>query len=317
MSIFRILSLDGGGVRGAYTASALAALESKIGAPLVDYFDLIVGTSTGGIVAIGLGLNISPARLVQFYKERAEDIFPRTGWLSSGIQTVKRLFVGTEYDQESLLDALKSELHDKLFGDSRCPLVIVSYNASRIPDGPHLFKTNRLEHQHLKAFMVALATSAAPTYFSAVPIKLNEHDNEQIYVDGGIWANCPALVGVAEAVRSFGKRLEDLRLLSIGTTYKPFTISQAQTRGSIVLDWDFGKDLAAFFGSAQQAGTWGTTNFLLGEDHCTRITSTTDEQIPLDDSSRVEELVALGARDALEHFDSVARMFFAPGRVRS
>ena len=75
--------------------------------------------------------------------------------------------------------------------------------------------------------------------------------------------------------------------------------------------------LAALVGSAQQAGTWGTTQFLLGEDHCIRVTSTTSDQIPLDDSSRIDDLIALGARDALERFDSVERMFLAPGRVRS
>lgn len=315
MSIFRILSLDGGGVRGAYTASALAALESKVGAPLVDHFDLIVGTSTGGIIAIGLGLGIAPARLAEFYKQRGADIFPRTGWLTSFVQTAKQLFVGTKHDQEQLLNALKSELSDEPFGHAKCPLVIVSYNASR--DGPHLFKTTRPDHQRFKAYMVALATSAAPTYFSAVPLPLGKDGEEQVFVDGGIWANCPALVGVAEAVRSYGKRLEDLNLLSVGTTYKPFTIGQAQTQGSIVLDWNFGRDLAALVGSAQQAGTWGTTQFLLGEDHCIRVTSTTSDQIPLDDSSRIDDLIALGARDALERFDNVERMFFAPGRVRS
>lgn len=91
MSMFKILSLDGGGVRGAYTASALASLQSKMQTPLADHFDLIVGTSTGGIIAIGLGLGIPPARLVEFYRSKGKEIFPVTGWLGGFLQTTKQL----------------------------------------------------------------------------------------------------------------------------------------------------------------------------------------------------------------------------------
>ncbi len=82
MSKFKILSLDGGGVRGAYTAAALETLQSKIETPLAGHFDLIVGTSTGGIIAIGLGLGVTPAELVEFYRNKGKEIFPITGWLS-------------------------------------------------------------------------------------------------------------------------------------------------------------------------------------------------------------------------------------------
>jgi len=309
MSKFKILSLDGGGVRGAYTASALAALQSKLETTaLADHFDLIVGTSTGGIIAIGLGLGISPERLVEFYRNKGNEIFPVTGWLGGYIRTAKQLLVGTKHNQSRLLEALDSVLDDKLFGDSKHPLVIVSYNATR--DGPHLFKTTRADHKPFKASMVALATSAAPTYFAAMPLPLGRNGESQTFVDGGIWANCPALVGVTEAVRFHAKQLQDLHILSVGTTYRPFTIAKAQEKGSILLDWDFGRDLAALVGSAQQGGTWGTTETLLGEDHCIRITSTTSESIPLDDASRIEDLIALGQRDALKQYGDVARMFF-------
>jgi patatin-like phospholipase/acyl hydrolase len=310
MNRFKILSLDGGGVRGAYTASALAALQSKIQTPLADYFDLIVGTSTGGIIAIGLGLGVPPAELVEFYRDKGKEIFPLTGWLSGFFQTAKQLFVGTKHDQDRLLGALDSVLDDRLFGDSKRPLVIVSYNATR--DGPHLFKTSRSDHSKFKASMVALATSAAPTYFAAVSLPLGTYGESQTFVDGGIWANCPTLVGVTEAVRFHGKQLQDLYVLSVGTTYRPFTIGEAQKKGSILLDWDFGRDLAALVGGAQQGGTWGTTETLLGKDHCIRITSTTSEKIPLDDASpsRIEELILWGEQDALKRFDSVANMFF-------
>jgi patatin-like phospholipase/acyl hydrolase len=311
MSKFKILSLDGGGVRGAYTSAALAALQSKIDTPLADHFDLIVGTSTGGIIAIGLGLGITPSKLVEFYRNKGKEIFPITGWLSGIRQVGKQLVFGTKHDAERLLGALNSVLDNRLFGESKRPLVIVSYNASRKPDGPHLFKTTREDHKQFKASMVALATSAAPLYFRAVELPLGDKGENQTFVDGGIWANCPTLVGVTEAVSFYHKQLQDLYLLSIGTTYKPFKIKQEQKEGSLLLDWAFGKDLAALVGSAQQAGTWGTTKTLLGEDHCRRITSIKDESITLDDASRIKDLIAWGEEDALEQSGSIAPMFFA------
>jgi patatin-like phospholipase/acyl hydrolase len=309
MNKFKILSLDGGGIRGAYSAAVLATLQSEVELPLVDYFDLIVGTSTGGIIAIGLGLGVSPEKLVEFYREKGKEIFPITGWLSGLIQKGKQLVVGTKHDADRLLKALNSVLDDKLFGDSKRPLVIVSYNASREPDGPHLFKTTREDHKKFKASMVALATSAAPLYFRTIDLPLGDNGENQTFVDGGIWANCPTLVGVTEAVRFYGKQLKDLYVLSVGTTYRPFKIKQEQKKGSL-LDWAFGKDLAALVGSAQQAGTWGTTKTMLGEDHCGRVTSTKDENISLDDATRISDLIAWGKEDALEQFASIKNMFF-------
>lgn len=309
MSKFKILSLDGGGIRGAYSAAALSELQSKIEVPLVDYFDLIVGTSTGGIIAIGLGLGVTPEKLVEFYRNKGKKIFPVTGWLSGLIKQGKQLIVGTKHDANRLLNALNSVLDDKLFGDSKRPLVIVSYNASRQPDGPHLFKTTREDHRKFKASMVALATSAAPLYFQAVELPLGDKGESQTFVDGGIWANCPTLVGITEAVRFYGKQLQDLYVLSVGTTYKPFKIKEEHKKGSL-LNWTLGKDLAALVGSAQQAGAWGTTKAMLGEDHCRRITSTKDENIPLDDATHINDLIAWGKEDALEQFSSIKAMFF-------
>ena len=79
MNVFRILSLDGGGVRGAYSAGVLAEIQKSIEGKVIDYFDLITGTSTGGILAIGLGLGLSPTDLVNFYQTKGTEIFPVTG----------------------------------------------------------------------------------------------------------------------------------------------------------------------------------------------------------------------------------------------
>ena len=78
MGRFRILSLDGGGIKGAFSAAALAVLEETTGHRCVDHFDLISGTSTGGIIAIGLGLGLSARAIADFYQEQGPIIFPNT-----------------------------------------------------------------------------------------------------------------------------------------------------------------------------------------------------------------------------------------------
>ena len=79
--MFRILSLDGGGIKGAFTASVLAAIEDEIKEPIGQYFDLIAGTSTGGILALGLGFRIPAKTIMEFYRDMGPQIFPATGRL--------------------------------------------------------------------------------------------------------------------------------------------------------------------------------------------------------------------------------------------
>ncbi len=309
MNVFRILSLDGGGVRGAYSAGVLAEIQKSIEGKVIDYFDLITGTSTGGILAIGLGLGLSPTDLVNFYQTKGTEIFPVTGVWGGFLRKVRQLIVETKYDFSKLESALETILEERKLGESLRPLIITSYNASR--DGAHLFKTyhhpDHNRHYKMKAVHIAMATSAAPTYFNARDLPLGDRGKEQTFVDGGIWANCPVLVGVAEAIRYFGKNLEQIEVLSIGTTYMPFKIKERQKAGA-GLDW--GLDLVDLMMSAQQASIIGTAKILLGESRVTRITRPTEEEIPLDDAKRIQELIDWGKEDAKEKLPFVVTKFF-------
>lgn len=300
--------MDGGGIRGVYTAAVLAEFEQQIGRPLFNYFDLIVGTSTGGILAIGLGLGIPAEKLLTFYRDNGPLLFEQTG-----VKIVDTILhaSGPKYDSNKLYAALKSVLDDSKFGDAKRPLVIVSYNVSR--DGPHLFKSHgeKLEHRTLEAAQVALATSAAPTYFRSVEIDLVEHGVTQTFVDGGVWANCPTLVGITEAVSpefAHQRKLEDLYVLSVGTTYAPFKHKPVHDNAGFAR---WGKDLVTLVGSAQQAGAWGTTCKMLGKSHCLRITTETDKGIELGDVSRIKDLDAWGREEARAKFDKAKPMFFS------
>jgi len=91
MNTFRILALDGGGIKGAFTAAVLAAWEKDTNLQVQDHFDLITGTSTGGILAIGLGLGLSGEKMLDFYKERGPAIFPITGFGRNLLRKVRQM----------------------------------------------------------------------------------------------------------------------------------------------------------------------------------------------------------------------------------
>jgi patatin-like phospholipase/acyl hydrolase len=193
MSRFRILSLDGGGIKGAFTASVMAALEADTGKAAADYFDLITGTSTGGIVAIGLGLGLAANAIVDFYCKHGPTIFPSTSLVQRTRNSLRQLFA-PKHSHDVLKEALREVLGDRRFGESKTRLVITTYDAN----AGRIFLLKTAHHERFKydyrapAVDVALATSAAPTYFQSSPFP--DHAGAS-YVDGGVWANCPALIG--------------------------------------------------------------------------------------------------------------------------
>ncbi|MHC4125925.1 MAG: CBASS cGAMP-activated phospholipase, partial [Planctomycetota bacterium] len=197
---FKILSIDGGGMRGLYSATILQELEEKYGT-LVDYFDMICGTSTGGIIALGLSLGLSAKTAVEFYEKYGPKIFPPTNKLGNYIRSWKQRLFSSKYSDTDLRIALEDVFKKSVLNDSKCCLCIPTTNASSF--APVVLKTS---HYHeferdgqFKMVEAALATTAAPTYFPIAKLS-----NELAYmVDGGLWANNPALVGYMEAVTYF------------------------------------------------------------------------------------------------------------------
>lgn len=225
---FHILALDGGGVKGLATAAILAKLEEDLDAKITDHFDLLAGTSTGGLIAIGLGLGMRPADILKFYVEKGPQIFCNPVKTRNLLQWVCR-----KYPRAYLEQALREVFGEKLLGDSKKPLVIPSYDLDS--EQVYLFKTPH--HVRLNrdwktpAWQVALATSAAPTFFSAY----TGVDSVRL-IDGGIWANNPVIVAITEAVSMFGTPLQDIRILSIGTT-RPTVIRPGRLDGGGRLVW--------------------------------------------------------------------------------
>ena len=294
--MFRILSLDGGGIKGAFSASVLAALEETTGKRCVEHFDLITGTSTGGIIAIGLGLGKSATEIVEFYRQHGPTIFPGTSLVERVSGGWRQLF-GPKHSHDVLREAVTQVLGDKRFGESKCRLLIPTYDAI----GGRLFLMKTAHHERFKydykalAVDVALATSAAPTYFKASPFP--EHEGAS-YVDGGVWANCPALAGVVEAHHFLNIPLEEIDVLSIGTTTTPFNIAKHVDSG--VAQWNAGL-IDLMFNAQVEAARAQASLLLNGRLHQIDVV-TSPGQFSLDDArqEKVEQLIQLGRGEAVK-----------------
>ena len=121
---YRILALDGGGIKGSFTAGVLAALEEDTGHRCVDHFDLIAGTSTGGIIAIGLGLGLSAVEILEFYTKHGPTIFPSTSLARRWSRVVRHWFQ-PKHSHHALRSALTQVFGERKFGESQRPLVII------------------------------------------------------------------------------------------------------------------------------------------------------------------------------------------------
>jgi patatin-like phospholipase/acyl hydrolase len=306
--MFRILSLDGGGIKGAFTASVLTALEEEIGDQIGDYFDLIAGTSTGGILALGLGFRIPAQRIQDFYRDMGPDIFPKTGRL--GIPGIMRQLFGPKHSHARLRAALEKVLANRKFGEAKSRLVIPTYDAI----GGRIFILKTAHHPRFKydidalAVDVALATSAAPTYFEAAPFPVHVGSS---FVDGGVWANNPALVAIVEAACFLDVPLDQIDVLSIGTTSAPFNI--ANNRHAGIIKWNVGMINLMFEGQAESALKQAK---LLLKDRVFRIDVVTKPgEFSLDDASsdKIDRLMNLGRGEAVKkaNLDSVKQRFFS------
>ena len=224
---FQILALSGGGFRGLYTAKILADLEEEIRAPIATRFDLIAGTSIGGILALAIASGIPAKAMVDLFVEHGEEIFKRRFSLMGMLRapySAKPL--------QSLLSA-PSLFGQRTLGDCKHPVLIPAINYSS--GQPQVFKTShhpsfKRDHK-FRLVDIALATSAAPAYFPRHTFNNNQ------YVDGGLYANAPGLLADHEAQTFFRQPSETVHLLSIGTMSSKFTANPGRNRDGGTYDW--------------------------------------------------------------------------------
>ena len=208
----RVLAIDGGGIRGLIPALVLTELERRAGRRVFELFDLIAGTSTGGILACALCAPdpLPASELVKLYEEEGPEIFDRS--LFQRIRSAEGL-LDEKYDDAALDRALERFLEHKRLAETRPDLIVPSYDTA-LP-GPYFFKTTKAAEtpatDDFPLSVVARATSAAPTYFEALAA------GEKALIDGGVFATNPAMCALAEVLNREDVRPRDVVLLSLGT----------------------------------------------------------------------------------------------------
>jgi len=243
MSSKLLISIDGGGIKGYQFARVLSLLEDRVG-PLAYHADMIVGTSTGGILALALGAGIPAALVADLYRQRGPEVFQRSWWQRISNPEGLR---GPLYDPSPLREGLEELFGDRLVMDSLCDVMVTAYEPEDVGNGGRIDWAKRIVStfmasggdvvQHhmrhaadhagylrvgetadrtvfIKSWKTdvvdahcvdaAMATSAAPTYFP-------DHNG---LIDGGVYANNPALCGTVEMFKKYG---EAPRVLSVGS----------------------------------------------------------------------------------------------------
>jgi predicted acylesterase/phospholipase RssA len=301
---FRILSIDGGGICGILPASVLADLETRFlgGRSVADHFDLIAGTSTGGIIALGLARGKTAREIRDIYIERGGFIFPPTGRIGRLLRCTRRV-ARYAYDSGALEDELLRIFGDTPFGAARTRLCIPSFEGRHgepwIYKTPHHpdYKKDRFE----RMVRVGLATSAAPTFLKALP------NNGYMMVDGGLWANNPVMSALTDALACFDVDRAQVRILRLGCGETSFKVDAAKARGGL-FQWRHVFQAAM---RAQSLNALGQAYLLIGKDNVVRVDAPeTPTPIGLDDYRRAKaELPALARSLAEASGHQIERLF--------
>ena len=329
MPRFQILSLIGGGIRGAFITSLLFELEQKLGRPIAQSFDLIAGTSTGGIIAAGLAMGLSAEQMHDFYVRYGEQIFtPRPKYRASGYlkavyptanwvfrrRTGNALdaFFRARYCPDALYDSFNEGFGEATLSDVNFTrLIIPAVNLTR--GEPHLFRSPHIEEavsdSDLRITDVLVAATAAPTYFPHKTIK------EEAFADGGLWASDPSVHAIAESmrIRRDCRRencdpcfdIEDVHLLSIGTGRATFSLTPPGGDAGM-LYW--ARHVADVMSISQVQGVHQPLQFWLA-DRYTHVNFEMESHWGLDDVNNIPKLFEIGKQQSDESYDLVNERF--------
>ena len=235
----RILSIDGGGIRGVIPAMVLTHLEERCGKPVAELFDVVAGTSTGGILALGLTCPGAEGRprysaqdMVDLYAEEGETIFPSRRF------AILRQLHDEKYSAEGLEEVLKRKLGDARLKDALTDVLVTSYDIGRRQ--PLFFRSVRAKdepEEHDFAMRdVARATSAAPTYFEPARLPAKPPHPAYTLVDGGVFANNPAMCALVDR-STVGGGQDELTMVSLGTGVLTRSLSYEDAKHWGLIGW--------------------------------------------------------------------------------
>ncbi len=306
----RILCIDGGGILGIFPAAFLAELERHLEHPIGAYFDLIAGTSTGGILAIGLAMGFPASELLGLYEKHGPKIFGQNhglfiNFINRGLRGFQRWY-RRKYDSDELRAVLKDTFGNKRIGEARTRLMVPAWNP--VAQCVYIYKT--AHHPRLKtdyrslAVDAALATSSAPTYF-------RHHITQQDVglLDGGVWANNPVGIAAVEAIAVLGWPRHSLHILSLGCLTEAYTVPKWAGIGTL------GLKTVKLFIDGQSHGAMGIAKLLTGHEHDRTAVFRVDHTVPpnayaMDDMRVIQDLKGLGHTKARDRQPVLEPVFF-------
>lgn len=288
MAKYRILSFDGGGLKGLLSLGIMERLSAELGGDAwIRQADLYAGTSTGGLIALCLASGKPVAEISDFYRNEGPAIFNRKTWtyLTS---LCKLLHVG--YENRALDKALLGLFGDRRLHELDKKVLAVSFDLHQ-RQGKRAFWAPKVFHNFPGqgqdadlARHVGLYTSAAPTFLPSVAG----------YVDGGVCANNPSMCALAQVLdERIDERQEQdaIHLLSIGTGVNPESVNKKTVRWG-ALGWNL-KILRVIMD-----GSVGIADYqcrqILGKERYQRLQPILDERIDMDDAKKIPELIRLG-----------------------
>ena len=306
MRIQRVLTLDGGGIRGLVSAIWLEALDERLRAAgkgaLHQRFDLIAGSSTGALIAMGLGIGMPPKDITELYETFGDDVFPGAAerlW-SRVTRTFTQGLSAPRYSPKGLERVLKRVFGDRTLGSVSPRAMAIAYDT--VTRNPLFFKSYKPQHADIALWEVCRAATAAPTYFPAHLATIERR--RRALIDGGVVANNPTACAIAEAVRlNNDASLQGIVLLSVGTGDATRPISEREATSWGALEWAIPIIDVLFDGSADSVDY--IARQLLGDGHYFRL------QTPLtrgyDDFDNVDRTNLLALRaTAQAHLDEPA-----------
>lgn len=313
---FCILSVDGGGLRGIFPAHLLKRMEEEWLIDWPNVFGLMAGTSTGAILAAGLACGKPAARLTEFYASHGKTVFrPRA---MAHFDPLRLL--SSRYKSATLRGLLEREFGNIRLGEVPVPLIIPAVD---IVNGcVHVFKSKYhdgfVRDPNMLLSDAILASCSAPTYFDPPVVAGKYH-----LTDGGLWANNPALVAAIDAHYRLGVRLEDLRILSIGTGRSEafYPRSAGRWKDKFIRSWQGWGLLTRWKGShlldlvfnLQSETAHNSLCLLLNEsplepEQVLRITFESDRPLPMDSNTKINDWIAKSDLTFTHYAPQIARL---------
>ena len=298
MATLRILAIDGGGIRGYFSAYLLKRIQDELALDFTKSFDLICGTSTGAIIAAALATKYPIDKVLKLYEDNGRHIFTRTfgSWLG---------LLRARYDIERLRTELDAAFGNRTLAETDTRLLIPATDTGNA--NAHVFKSGYsadfARDRHVRIADAILASCAAPTYFKPVYIE------PYLLADGGLWANNPSMVGYIEAIVRLGASPGDVKLLSLGTgtSDKYYRTKDKDRAWGVLTGWGVSGVIDLLL-NLQSKNTHNMLGLVLARDNYVRLSFEREQKLSLDDIESILDLRSIADRVFSERFSAITAL---------